>query len=76
MKPAEWRRNAGLSQASVAKLVGIEGKNPSRTWQRYETGERQPRADVIAAVERVSKGKVTAKSWTEVIAARQPAGAA
>ncbi|MFC5421050.1 helix-turn-helix domain-containing protein [Bosea eneae] len=73
MLPQEWRRASGLSQAEVAKLLGLEGKNPSRTWQRYETGERQPRPNVIVAVERISKGKVTARSWEMVRTQREKA---
>lgn len=71
MLPAEWRRASGLSQADVAKLLGLTGKNPARTWQRYETGERQPRSNVIGAVERISKRKVTARSWEMVRAQRE-----
>lgn len=63
MLPIEWRTRAGLSQEHVAKCLGLSGRNPARTWSRYERGERQPRADVIAAVERLSRGKVTANSW-------------
>lgn len=73
MLPIEWRRSAGLSQAEVAKLVGLGGKNPSRTWQRYEVGERQPRPSMIVAVERISKGKVTARSWEMVRTLREQA---
>ena len=73
MLPQEWRRSSGLSQAEVAKLLGLEGKNPSRTWQRYETGERQPRPNVIVAVQRISKGKVTARSWETVRLQREQA---
>lgn len=65
MLPTEWREKAGLSQESVARCIGLAGINPARTWSRYERGERQPRADVIAAVERLSRGKVTASSWAQ-----------
>ena len=65
MLPIEWRTKAGLSQEHVAKCLGLTGKNPARTWSRYERGERQPRADVIAAVEKMSRGKVSASSWAQ-----------
>ena len=70
MSPADWRRETGLSQAAIAKLLGLDGKNPARTWQRYETGQREPGLAVIIAIERMSRGKVTARSWVKVLGAR------
>jgi transcriptional regulator with XRE-family HTH domain len=75
MLPIEWRAQAGLSQDSVARFLGLAGRNPARTWSRYERGERQPRIDMIVAVEKLSKGKVTAKSWAEAREARMRADA-
>lgn len=63
MKPKEWRCEIGLSQDRIARQIGIEGKNPSRTWQRWESGERPPPIRIVVAVERMSEGKVTAESW-------------
>lgn len=65
MLPIEWRTMAGLSQEHVAKIVGLTGLNPARTWSRYERGERQPRPHIIAAVEKLSRGKVKASSWAD-----------
>lgn len=65
MLPIEWRAKAGLSQEAVARALGLGGRNPARTWSRYERGERQPRAEMIAAVEKLTRGKVTATSWVQ-----------
>lgn len=52
-------------------MLGIGGKNPSRTWQRYETGEREPPISVIARLEIISEGAVTTSSWMLVRQAYQ-----
>lgn len=52
-------------------MLGITGKNPSRTWQRYETGEREPPVSVIAKLEMISDGAVTTTSWMHVRQAYQ-----
>ncbi|WP_322884028.1 hypothetical protein U8C35_17355 [Sinorhizobium medicae] len=52
--------------ATIASMLGIAGKNPSRTWQRYETGEREPPVSVIAKLEMISEGAVTSSSWMQV----------
>jgi len=47
-------------------MLGIEGKNPSRSWQRYETGATQPPISVVAKMEIISEGQVTSASWVTV----------
>lgn len=64
--PKEWRAAAGLTMASVATSAGIIGRNPSATYSRYERGAQQCPAPVIAAVEKLSDGAVTAASWQAV----------
>ena len=66
MRPIDWRKQAGLSQESAAKLVGVMGKNPARTWQRWEIGEREPPVSVIAKIEALSDGAVAARDWLDV----------
>lgn len=66
MSPEEWRRGRKLSQEALAKLLGLSGKNPARTWQRWERGDRQPPLSIIAKVETLSDGKVTTRSWIDV----------
>jgi transcriptional regulator with XRE-family HTH domain len=61
--PRKWREKAALSLADVAAKVGIVGRNPSRTYARYETGENQCPVPVIEGVRLLSKGRVTAESW-------------
>lgn len=52
--------------AGIASMLGIVGKNPSRTWQRYENGEREPPVSIIAKMEMISEGAVTSSSWMHV----------
>lgn len=63
MSPHDWRVGAELTQASVAKLLGIAGRNPASTWQKWEAGKLQPPLRVIQAVERLSRGKVCLDDW-------------
>lgn len=66
MSPEEWRRGRKLSQEALARLLGLSGKNPARTWQRWESGDRQPPLSIIAKVEALSDGRVTTRSWLDV----------
>lgn len=61
--PAQWRALQKLSQDSVAKSLGIAGKNPARTWHRWESGERQPPLTIVLRIEAMSNGLVTTASW-------------
>src|SRR3954465_10197713 len=64
--PAEWRNYRKLSLAAAARLAGVTGKNPARTRQRWERGEREPTMAAIIAIERASQGAVTLGSWMRV----------
>jgi transcriptional regulator with XRE-family HTH domain len=64
--PREWRKETGKTLADVASLAGIAGRNPSRTYARYETGDNQCPANVIEAVRVLSAGAVTGDSWQRV----------
>ena len=66
MSPEQWRNSRGLSQSAMARVLGVSGKNPARTWQRWESGERQPPLKVIRKVETLTDGKVTMLSWIEL----------
>jgi transcriptional regulator with XRE-family HTH domain len=61
--PKTWREQAGLSCADVARRCGIAGKNPTKTYSRYETGESPAPALVIEAVRKLSAGKVDAETF-------------
>lgn len=63
LSPAAWRKTRELTLEAAARLVGIRGKNPARTWQRWETGEREPPLRVVQAVAFMSEGAVTPASW-------------
>jgi len=60
MKLSAWIEEAGLSVAAAARNLGIEGVNPGRTLDRIASGERQPDADVVARIEAMTGGMVTA----------------
>lgn len=64
--PRSWRKSQGLSLAAAAAICGVSGKNPARTWQRWETGEREPSIKAIAAVEQASCGQVKVCSWNVI----------
>ncbi|WP_420908396.1 helix-turn-helix domain-containing protein [Aureimonas altamirensis] len=63
MSPKQWRKTLKLTQADAARLAGVSGSNPSRTWQRWETGSRRPPFQVVALVQKLSGGSVCAASW-------------
>ena len=52
--------------AGIAMMLGMGGKNPSRTWQRYETGAAQPPISIVAKMEMISEGQITTASWLSV----------
>tara|TARA_A200000159_G_scaffold133625_1_gene131787 strand:- start:11 stop:367 length:357 start_codon:yes stop_codon:yes gene_type:complete len=66
LSPHDWRESAGYTLRSAADRFGVIGKNPARTWQRWETGERSPSVAIIAEVESASAGAVSAASWAQV----------
>ena len=59
---ADWRRQEKLTLKEVAGRLEIAGVNPSRTVQRMETGESWPDAPMLAAIFRMTGGRVT--PWT------------
>ena len=71
MSPREWRAGKHLSLETLARLLGVEGRNPGRTFQRWEDGLLQPPLRVIAKLEVLSDGAVTTQSWIAVKATRQ-----
>lgn len=68
LSPRAWRQSRGLSSAELARRLGLTGANPRRQWARYESGENACPAGVIARVEEISGGLVTAAQFD---AARQ-----
>jgi transcriptional regulator with XRE-family HTH domain len=66
LTPAEWRKDAGLSQAAIAAQVGLTGKNPSRTWQKWESGQTEPPLAVMLKFQQISGGEVTLEGWAKV----------
>lgn len=71
MSPEQWRKAKNFSQDQVARMIGLSGKNPARTWQRWESGERQPPLTVIAKIEVLSEGFVTTTSWIKLRSSRE-----
>ncbi|WP_156420084.1 helix-turn-helix domain-containing protein [Aureimonas sp. N4] len=68
LSPREWRKQMKLPLAGAASLAGVTGKNPGRTWQRWELGERQPPLSIILKIDALSGGRVSTASW---LAAKQ-----
>jgi predicted transcriptional regulator len=66
IKPDMWRTREALSLGVVARRIGITGRNPNRTLQRYETGESPAPVAVIDAYRDLSGGEVTAEDWLDV----------
>jgi transcriptional regulator with XRE-family HTH domain len=66
LTPKRWRQQKQLSMAGIAAMLGIGGKNPARTWHRYETGISAPPISLVARVELISDGQVTTSSWMNV----------
>ena len=66
MHLVDWRKSLGLTLAEAAAAFGIADANPSRTLQRFETGERRPSAELAETILRESGGKVTAHDLHEV----------
>jgi len=64
--PSQWRAQSKLTMAAAAELVGIRGKNPARTWQRWEAGEREPPVAVMLKIEGLSDRQVDLSSWVAV----------
>ena len=62
----EWRGNATQVQAS-ARL----GLNPV-SYNRFEHGVRRPPGETTFRIERLTDGKVPAKSWYELPTKQQP----
>lgn len=60
MKLIDWITAEKLSVAAAARAIGILGVNPGRTLDRIATGERQPDADMVARIQALTGGLVTA----------------
>lgn len=57
MKLIHWRRNLKISQADAARRLGLAS---ARTYQRYETGEREAGAEVVELIKAGTAGCVSA----------------
>lgn len=63
LEPRSWRLREGLTVAEMARRAGISGKNPVRTYGRYETGEQPCPPEVIERVREITGGEVGAEGW-------------
>lgn len=66
MRPKTWREQAGLTLRDLAGKAGIQGTNPARTYDRYESGEQQCPAEVVEAVLYLSANVVAPADWHAV----------
>ena len=56
----DWRSKEGYGLAALARMLGICGVNPGGTLARIETGSRQPDADMVERIAKLTDGVVTA----------------
>jgi len=56
---SKWIDAAGLTRNAVAKALGI----PKPSLDRICRDERRPNLDLAFQIERVTDGKISAKSW-------------
>lgn len=54
-----YRSTKKLSVSQMARMLGIDGKNPIRTLRRYETGERIPDRAMMRHIAAVTDNNVT-----------------
>lgn len=54
-----WRRREEHSLADLARLLGLDGRNPAARVQRWETGEARAPADIEALIVDLTGGEVT-----------------
>lgn len=66
LSPQEWRQSRQMSLGGAASFFGVTGKNPARTWQRWETGARVPPIEAIVRVEKLSGQEIKAADWYAV----------
>lgn len=57
-----FRKSKGWTLEEAAAFAGLANES---VWRRYETGERYPRPDVMAKIEKLSSGEVTASDVLE-----------
>lgn len=58
MKLKSWRLEAGRSQGDCANALRLEGG--ARSFQRIETGQNKPDADMVERIVVMTGGQVTA----------------
>lgn len=70
-----WRIEQDWNYTEAAEFAGLSN---GKAWARYETGERYPRPDFMAKLERLTSGKVTAsdmlktrRAWEKTRAQRR-----
>jgi transcriptional regulator with XRE-family HTH domain len=64
-----WRTERHLNQSELAELLCTNTANVSR----IETGNQWPGPELMAAIERVTKGRVTASNILQVYRSKQAA---
>lgn len=63
LDPKAWRLQAGMTLATVARAAGIEGRNPAKTYSRYEQGESACPAEIVERLRTLSQGQLGAESF-------------
>jgi transcriptional regulator with XRE-family HTH domain len=71
-KLRQWRRTAGLTLAELAAKVGVS----EVTMSRYELGTRQPLAEHMLKIEKITAGAIQPADFIAAAARRRKASAA
>lgn len=61
-----FRETKKLSRAECGRLLGYEKANPSRFYERIETGEIAADADMVARIVALTGGDVSASHMHEI----------
>jgi|TARA_B100000989_G_scaffold282309_1_gene247253 transcriptional regulator with XRE-family HTH domain len=59
----EFKNKKKLSYRQLAKNLGISGKSPESTVQRWCKGKRIPEKNFMEKIKQITKGKVTANDF-------------
>lgn len=65
MQLSDWRKQEGLSRTEVAERLGLNGDSWGSSVWNWETGRARPDADVVARIEDLTRGSVTATDMHE-----------
>jgi transcriptional regulator with XRE-family HTH domain len=65
MKLADYRKQKNLTVSALARELGMTGKNPARTLDRLEKGERGADAETMQHIHDFTSGDVTPQDMVD-----------